>query len=135
MHDPRVPHLAALQLILCYVRGTVDYGLQLYSSSLISLVAIFRYADCGMRSEFCSDLTSSLSDWGLLTVVDIGLGSFSESQLEMLEDICTEDSIQIVYLPSELGYRCGVVGQSRIHDNDLSAFAMSSLYLLILFDG
>ncbi|GJR19965.1 acetyl-CoA carboxylase 1-like protein [Tanacetum coccineum] len=30
----------------------------------------------GMRSEFCSDLTSSLSDWGWLTVVDIGLGRF-----------------------------------------------------------
>ncbi|GKD81450.1 hypothetical protein Tco_1348289 [Tanacetum coccineum] len=86
MHDPREPHLAALQLILCNVRGTVDYGLQLYSSSLISLVSIFRCRlattyttrkkgyNCGMRSEFCSDLTSSLSDWGWLTVVDIGLG-------------------------------------------------------------
>ncbi|GJR22096.1 hypothetical protein Tco_0970623 [Tanacetum coccineum] len=28
----------------------------------------------GMRSEFRSDLTSSLSDWGWLTLVDIGLG-------------------------------------------------------------
>ncbi|GKC83775.1 hypothetical protein Tco_1139492, partial [Tanacetum coccineum] len=28
----------------------------------------------GMRSKFCSDLTSSLSEWGWLTVVDIGLG-------------------------------------------------------------
>ncbi|GJZ48117.1 SNF1-related protein kinase catalytic subunit alpha KIN10-like protein [Tanacetum coccineum] len=28
----------------------------------------------GMRSEFCSNLTSSLNDWGWLTVVDIGLG-------------------------------------------------------------
>ncbi|GJW41339.1 RNA-directed DNA polymerase, eukaryota, partial [Tanacetum coccineum] len=28
----------------------------------------------GMRSEFCSNLTSSLSDWGWLTVVNIGLG-------------------------------------------------------------
>ncbi|GJY59026.1 SNF1-related protein kinase catalytic subunit alpha KIN10-like protein isoform X1, partial [Tanacetum coccineum] len=30
--------------------------------------------ECGMRSEFRSDLTSSLSDWGWLTLVDIGLG-------------------------------------------------------------
>ncbi|GKA50884.1 callose synthase 5 [Tanacetum coccineum] len=37
------------------------------------------YADFwgGMRSEFCLDLTSSLSDWGWLTVVDIGLGRTS----------------------------------------------------------
>ncbi|GKA55513.1 ribonuclease H-like domain-containing protein, partial [Tanacetum coccineum] len=39
MHDPREPHLAALKRILCYVRDTLDYGLQLYSSSTSSLVA------------------------------------------------------------------------------------------------
>nr|GEY19652.1 ribonuclease H-like domain-containing protein [Tanacetum cinerariifolium] len=39
MHDPREPHLDALKRILCYVRGTLDYGLQLYSSSIFSLVA------------------------------------------------------------------------------------------------
>ncbi|GJZ14895.1 protein CTR9 [Tanacetum coccineum] len=33
-----------------------------------------KYDLCGMRSEFRSDLTSSLSDWGWLTLVDIGLG-------------------------------------------------------------
>ncbi|GKB20257.1 ribonuclease H-like domain-containing protein, partial [Tanacetum coccineum] len=39
MHDPREPYLSALKRILRYVRGTLDYGLQLFSSSTTSLVA------------------------------------------------------------------------------------------------
>ncbi|GKB27958.1 ribonuclease H-like domain-containing protein [Tanacetum coccineum] len=32
MHDPREPHLTALKRILQYIRGTLDFGLQLYAS-------------------------------------------------------------------------------------------------------
>nr|GEV58191.1 reverse transcriptase domain-containing protein [Tanacetum cinerariifolium] len=39
MHDPREPHLSALKRILCYVCGTLDYGLQLFSSFTTDLVA------------------------------------------------------------------------------------------------
>ncbi|GJV13258.1 ribonuclease H-like domain-containing protein [Tanacetum coccineum] len=39
MHDLREPHLSALKWILRYVRGTLDYGLQLFSASTIDLVA------------------------------------------------------------------------------------------------
>ncbi|GJS40205.1 ribonuclease H-like domain-containing protein [Tanacetum coccineum] len=39
MHDPGEPHFSALKRILRYVRGTLDYGLQLFSSSTIDLVA------------------------------------------------------------------------------------------------
>ncbi|GKC16612.1 ribonuclease H-like domain-containing protein [Tanacetum coccineum] len=39
MHDPREPHFSALKRILRYVRGTLDYGLQLFSSSTTKLVA------------------------------------------------------------------------------------------------
>ncbi|GKF51283.1 ribonuclease H-like domain-containing protein [Tanacetum coccineum] len=39
MHDPREPHFSALKRILRYVHGTLDYGLQLFSSSTIDLVA------------------------------------------------------------------------------------------------
>ncbi|GJS53133.1 ribonuclease H-like domain-containing protein [Tanacetum coccineum] len=39
MHNPREPHLSALKRILRYVRGTLDYRLQLFSSSTIDLVA------------------------------------------------------------------------------------------------
>nr|GEY65167.1 ribonuclease H-like domain-containing protein [Tanacetum cinerariifolium] len=39
MHDPRKPHFSALKRILRYVRGILDYGLQLFSSSITDLVA------------------------------------------------------------------------------------------------
>nr|GEZ05228.1 ribonuclease H-like domain-containing protein [Tanacetum cinerariifolium] len=38
MHDPREPYLAALKRILRYIRGTLDFGFHLYSSTTISLV-------------------------------------------------------------------------------------------------
>nr|GFA16368.1 ribonuclease H-like domain-containing protein [Tanacetum cinerariifolium] len=40
MHDPREPHFAALKRILRYVRGTVDFGLQLYAFATTSLVGV-----------------------------------------------------------------------------------------------
>ncbi|GJW63079.1 ribonuclease H-like domain-containing protein [Tanacetum coccineum] len=39
MHDPRKPYFSALKRILRYVRGTLDYRLQLFSSSTTNLVA------------------------------------------------------------------------------------------------
>jgi hypothetical protein len=39
IHDPREPHFSALKQVLRYVRGTLDFGLQLYASSTGSLVA------------------------------------------------------------------------------------------------
>ncbi|GJX49293.1 ribonuclease H-like domain-containing protein [Tanacetum coccineum] len=39
MHDPRDPHFTALKHILLYVRGTLDYGLQLHVSSTTQLSA------------------------------------------------------------------------------------------------
>ncbi|GJX12109.1 ribonuclease H-like domain-containing protein [Tanacetum coccineum] len=39
MPDTWEPHLLALKRILCYVRGTLDYGIQLHASSTTQLVA------------------------------------------------------------------------------------------------
>ncbi|GKA92548.1 ribonuclease H-like domain-containing protein [Tanacetum coccineum] len=39
MNDPREAHLATLKRILRYIRGTLEFGLQLYASSESSLVA------------------------------------------------------------------------------------------------
>ncbi|GJS93608.1 ribonuclease H-like domain-containing protein [Tanacetum coccineum] len=39
MHDPREPHYSALKRILHYVCGTLNYGLQLFSSTTSDLVA------------------------------------------------------------------------------------------------
>nr|GEX64937.1 ribonuclease H-like domain-containing protein [Tanacetum cinerariifolium] len=39
MHDPRDPYFSALKWILWYVSGTLDYGLQLFSSTIDSFIA------------------------------------------------------------------------------------------------
>nr|GEX49574.1 ribonuclease H-like domain-containing protein [Tanacetum cinerariifolium] len=39
MHDPWKPHFSALKRVLRYVRGILDYGLQLFSSFTIDFVA------------------------------------------------------------------------------------------------
>ncbi|GJT95021.1 ribonuclease H-like domain-containing protein [Tanacetum coccineum] len=56
MHDSQEPHFLALKLILRYVRGTLDHGLQLYSSSNTSLVA---YSNADSSSKRQSTLSWS----------------------------------------------------------------------------
>ncbi|GKC41301.1 ribonuclease H-like domain-containing protein [Tanacetum coccineum] len=69
MHDPREPHLAALKRILRYVRGTLDYGLQLYFSSSGSLVGYIdaNWAGCPTTrrstSGYCVFLGNNLLSW------------------------------------------------------------------------
>lgn len=41
MHDPREPHLHALKRILQYIRGALDYRLQIHASCTTSLIAYF----------------------------------------------------------------------------------------------
>ncbi|GJR57528.1 ribonuclease H-like domain-containing protein [Tanacetum coccineum] len=69
MHDPREPHFSALKRILRYIRGTLDYGLQLYSSSTSSLVAYSDadWAGCPTTrrstSGYCVFLGNNLLSW------------------------------------------------------------------------
>ena len=39
MHDLNVEHMVALNQILQYIKGTIDFGLHLYKSSLTSLLS------------------------------------------------------------------------------------------------
>ncbi|GJT19190.1 ribonuclease H-like domain-containing protein [Tanacetum coccineum] len=69
MHDPREPYFSAFKRILRYVRGTLDHGLQLFSSSTTSLVA---YSDADWvnclttrrsTSGYCVFLGNNLLSW------------------------------------------------------------------------
>ncbi|GKF30873.1 ribonuclease H-like domain-containing protein, partial [Tanacetum coccineum] len=69
MHDPRELHFATLKRILRYVRGTVDFGLQLYVSTTTSLVG-YTNADwagcpstCMPTSGYCVFLGDNLLSW------------------------------------------------------------------------
>ncbi|GJT13348.1 ribonuclease H-like domain-containing protein [Tanacetum coccineum] len=69
MHDPREPHLSALKRILRYVQGTLNYGLQLFSSSTSDLVAYSDadWAGCPTTrrstSGYCVFLGNNLLSW------------------------------------------------------------------------
>ncbi|GKB40903.1 ribonuclease H-like domain-containing protein [Tanacetum coccineum] len=69
MHDPREPHFLALKRILRYVRGTLDYGLQIFSSSTIDLVAYSDadWAGCPTTRRstlgYCVFLGNNLLSW------------------------------------------------------------------------
>jgi hypothetical protein len=60
MHDPREPHLNTVKRILWYLRGTIDYGLQLHRSSPTSLTA---YTDADW--DGCPDTRKSTSGYGV----------------------------------------------------------------------
>ncbi|GJU85063.1 ribonuclease H-like domain-containing protein [Tanacetum coccineum] len=69
MHDHREPHFSALKRILRYVRGTLDHGLQLFSSTTTSLVAYSDadWAGCPTTrrstSGYCVFLGNNLLSW------------------------------------------------------------------------
>ncbi|GJY78347.1 ribonuclease H-like domain-containing protein [Tanacetum coccineum] len=69
MHDPREPHFSVLKRILWYVRGTLDYRLQLFSSSTTDLVAYSDadWAGCPTTrrstSGYCVFLANNLLSW------------------------------------------------------------------------
>jgi hypothetical protein len=60
MHDPWEPHLAALKHLLCYLRGTIDYGLLLHRSTSSELVV---YTDADWPG--CPDTRRSTSGYAV----------------------------------------------------------------------
>lgn len=58
MHDPRQQHLTALRRIIRYIQGTKGYGLQLYRSTIDSLIA---YSDADWAG--CPDTRRSTSGY------------------------------------------------------------------------
>ncbi|GJX97393.1 ribonuclease H-like domain-containing protein [Tanacetum coccineum] len=69
MHDPREPHLNAMKRVLRYLRGTTDFGLQLFRSPTSQLIAYSDayWAGCpAMRrstSGYCAFLGDNLLAW------------------------------------------------------------------------
>ncbi|GJV27335.1 ribonuclease H-like domain-containing protein [Tanacetum coccineum] len=69
MHDHREPHFSALKRVLRYVRGTLDYGLQLFSFFTTDLVAYSNadWAGCPTTRRstlgYCVFLGNNLVSW------------------------------------------------------------------------
>ncbi|GJQ96400.1 ribonuclease H-like domain-containing protein [Tanacetum coccineum] len=95
MHDPREPHFSALKRILRYVQGTLDYGLQLFSSTTDSLIA---YSD---------------ADWAVLRLSIVGVANAVLLRTCWIRNLLRElhtplssativycDNVSVVYLSS-----------------------------------
>nr|GEW52462.1 ribonuclease H-like domain-containing protein [Tanacetum cinerariifolium] len=84
MHDPREPHFAALKRILRYVRGTVNFGLQLYAFATTSIVGYTDadWAGCPSTRRFTSGYCVFLGD-NLLSWSSKGQHTISRSSAEV----------------------------------------------------
>ncbi|GJX83605.1 ribonuclease H-like domain-containing protein [Tanacetum coccineum] len=89
MHDPREPHLSALKRILHYVYGTLDYGLQLFSSSTKYLVA---YLD----ADWAGYPTTRCSTFGYCVFLGNNLFSWSSKHQAMLSHSIAEAEYRVV---------------------------------------
>ncbi|GKA12808.1 ribonuclease H-like domain-containing protein [Tanacetum coccineum] len=95
MHDPREPHFNALKRILRYVRGTVDYGLQLHVSSTTQLTA---YTDVDWSgypvtrrstSRYCVFLGDNLLSWSAKRHVTLSRSS-TEAEYHGVANVVAE---------------------------------------------
>ncbi|GJU03834.1 ribonuclease H-like domain-containing protein [Tanacetum coccineum] len=89
MHDPQKPRFSALKRILRYVRGTLDYGLQLFSSSTIDLVA---YSD----ADWARCPTTRRSTSGYCVFLGNNLHSWSSKRQPTLSHSIAEAKYQVV---------------------------------------
>ena len=81
MHDPRVPHYSHVKRILRYLKGTIDHGLLLNSSSPTSLT-VYSDADWAgcpdtrrSTSSFCVYLGDNLVSWSSKRQVTVSRSS------------------------------------------------------------
>ncbi|GJZ55814.1 ribonuclease H-like domain-containing protein [Tanacetum coccineum] len=107
MHDPREPHLSALKRILHYVCGTLDYGLQLFSSSTTDLVA---YLD----ADWASFPTTRRSTSGYCVFLSNNLLSWSSKCQPMLSRSSAEAEYRGVGIDIHFVCDLVVVGQVRV---------------------
>nr|GEX18348.1 ribonuclease H-like domain-containing protein [Tanacetum cinerariifolium] len=92
MHDPSDPHFTALKRILCYVRGTLDYGRQLH----VSFTTQFTDADWAgypitqrSTSGYCLFLGDNLLSWFAKRQVTLSLSN-DEAQYQGVANVVAE---------------------------------------------
>ncbi|GKA71922.1 ribonuclease H-like domain-containing protein [Tanacetum coccineum] len=115
MHDPREPHFSALKRILRYVRGTLDYGLQLFSSYTTSLVAYLdaNWAGCPTTrqstSGYCVFLGNNLLSWSAKRQPTLSRSS-AEAEYRGVANVVAETylvaagQVRVLHVPSRYQY-------------------------------
>nr|GEW62243.1 ribonuclease H-like domain-containing protein [Tanacetum cinerariifolium] len=95
MHDPRDPYFFALKRILCYIRGTINHGLQLHVSSTSQLTAYTDadWAGCPVTrrstSGYCMFLGDNLLSWSDKRQVTLSRSS-AEAEYQGVANVVAE---------------------------------------------
>ncbi|XP_047341171.1 uncharacterized mitochondrial protein AtMg00810-like [Impatiens glandulifera] len=128
MHAPQVAHMNALKRIICYIQGTADYGLQLYKSSITSLIS---YTDADW--DGCPDTGRSIS--GYCVFLGDNLISWSSKRQHTLSKSSAEVEYRgVANVVSKscwvrnllLELRCSVTQETLVYCDNVSAIYLSS---------
>ncbi|GKE69145.1 ribonuclease H-like domain-containing protein [Tanacetum coccineum] len=119
MHDPREPHLAALKRIIRYVRYTLDFGLQLFTSYTGSLIAYFD-ADWAAETAWIRNLLRELHTPLLsatliycdnASVISLSNNPVQHQQTHHVEidilfvrEMVTKGQVRVLHVPSHYQY-------------------------------
>ncbi|GKA66161.1 ribonuclease H-like domain-containing protein [Tanacetum coccineum] len=93
MHDPWEPHFSALKRILRYVCGTLDYGLQLFSSSTTDLVA---YSD----ADWAGCPTTRSAVYLSCNPVQHQRTKHIEIDIHFVRDLVAAGQVRVLHVPS-----------------------------------
>ncbi|GJR27438.1 ribonuclease H-like domain-containing protein [Tanacetum coccineum] len=113
MHDPQEPHLATLKRVLRYVRGTLDFGLQLYASITGSLVAYIDvdWASCPTTRRSTSGYCVFLGDNLLLCAIYMTTNPVQHQRTKHIEidihfvcDMVARGQVRVLHVPSRYQY-------------------------------
>ncbi|GKC06379.1 ribonuclease H-like domain-containing protein [Tanacetum coccineum] len=95
MHDLREPYFTALKRILCYVHGTIAFGLQLHASSIAQLTAYTNadWVGCPITrrssSGYCVFLGDNLLSWSAKRQVTLSRSS-TEAEYHSVVNVVAE---------------------------------------------
>nr|GEV47048.1 hypothetical protein [Tanacetum cinerariifolium] len=98
MHDPHEPHLSAFKRILQYVLGTLNYGLQLFSSSTTNLVAYSDADWAGCPTTRRSTFGQSIVVLLMLLMRLVGYAIYCVSYILLYLPPRLSDNVSAVYL-------------------------------------
>ncbi|GJW86622.1 ribonuclease H-like domain-containing protein [Tanacetum coccineum] len=103
MHDSREPHFAALKCILRYVRGTMNFGLQLYVSATTSLVG---YIDADWTAKHWHTLCNFSADAEYHGVANVVAETAWVHNIlrELHSPLSTAIIVRVLYVPSRYQY-------------------------------
>ncbi|GJQ93231.1 retrovirus-related pol polyprotein from transposon TNT 1-94 [Tanacetum coccineum] len=119
MHDPCDPHFTALKRILCYVCGTLDYGVQLHISSTTQLSAYTDadWAGCPVTrrstSGYCVFLGDNLLSWSVKHQVTLSRSS-AEAKYRGVANVVAETAwiYNLLKVFTNIGYTWRPTGQT-----------------------